>query len=156
MSRNPATAEPREPWAVSFSIWGVLGGCLVATVVFLGLTAVMLVLAPPDLVSDLGPAENLSRLFVLVAGVAGAFFLLVGPAVAVGVGWLLRRERNQSAHVLAFTVTGAALGVLVGLPGGIDVSMLLGPMVGGAAGAARMIMSRFALVMNVPRPDAAE
>ena len=56
---------------------------MIATVVFLALTAVMLAVAPPDLVSDLGPAESLPRLFVLVAGVAGVFFLLVGPFVAL-------------------------------------------------------------------------
>ena len=85
---------------------------------------------------------------VLVALGAGAFFLLLGPAVALLVGWMLRREGNQSVHVLAFTVTGAALGVLVGIPSGVEASMLLGPMIGASAGAARMIMSRFALVIS--------
>lgn len=147
MSKNAATAPPREPWAVSFGFWAVLVGCLLATAVFVGLTVVMAAMAPSDLLDDLEVAGNMPRLVALVAGVAGAFFLLVGPAVALGVGWMLRRERNQSVHVLAFAVTGAAVGLLVGLPRGVEVSMLLGPMIGASAGAARMIMSRFARVI---------
>ena len=148
MSRNAAIAEPREPWAVSFGFWGVLAGCLVATVVFIGLTAVMLAFAGSDVVSELQLTGSVPRLMVLVALGAGAFFLLLGPAVALLVGWMLRGEGNQSVHVLAFTVTGAALGVLVGIPSGVEASMLLGPMIGASAGAARMIMSRFALVIS--------
>lgn len=147
MMHDPAVVRPREPWAVSFGVGAVFAGCLVSAVVFMALTFLMLSLAPEETVETADLGGTIPRLTLLIGGLAGVFFLVVGPTVAFGVGWLLRRVRNQSAHVLAFAAAGAVVGGLVGAAiAGAGGANILAAMVGTSAAVGRLALSRFARV----------
>lgn len=141
---DPDIVRPREPWAVGFSVGAVFAGCLIAGFVFMVLTYAMLSTVPADVLETAGVDTNVARLTLMVGGIAGVLFLIVGPTVAFGLGWLLRNQRNQSVHVLVFAIAGAAVGALSGFWGGPEMGSMVAAMTGTSAGVSRMIMSRWA------------
>ena len=145
MMEDPAVTRPREPWAVSFGPGAVLSGCLVTATVFMGLTFLILSVAPAEVVDDLPGTAG--RLSMLIGGLAGLAFLVVGPTIAFALGWLLRRVRNQSTHVVVFAVAGAVVGAVLGWSaGGPEVANILAGMVGVSAAAGRIAVAPFARV----------
>ena len=138
---------PRTPWKVSFGIGQVFAGCVLAGVIFTALIFLWLsFVVPDDVITSFDPPTTVARLTLYFGAVGGVLFLVVGPEVALVLGWLLRRVENQSLHVLAFAGAGAVLGFVVGLPFGADLSSALGPTFGASAALSRMIMSRWARV----------
>ncbi len=144
MARPP---KPRkEPWLVSFSPWALMGGCLLGAALFVGLVYLWLqVLIGPDALKDAGVDATVGQLTVgLGGGLAGVVFVALGPGLAFLLGRLLRNQPNQSVHVLVFALAGAVVGATVGAFFGPDLTMVLAPTMGIAAGGARAIMSRWA------------
>ena len=142
-----ATRRPREEWAVAFGVGGVFAGCLVAGVVFMAASFAILSLAPLEEVGGDRLPGTTGRLALLIGGFAAIGFLLVGPTVSFVVGWLLRRVRDQSLHVLAFALAGALVGAVVGaVAGGPEVANVLAAMVGASAAIGRLAVSPFARV----------
>lgn len=147
MLHDPAVVSPREPWKVTFTVGQVFIGCLLSAVFFMGLIYLYLAFAVPDEVyAGIGSGANAAQLTLNFGGFAGVIFLILGPTFAFGLGRLLRKEADQSKHVLAFAGTGAAVGFGLGMFFGWDLAFVLGPTMGTAVGLSRMIMSRFALV----------
>lgn len=145
LDAQPVT--PRVPWKVSFGVGQVFAGCVLAGAVFMALIFLWLsFVVPADVLASFDPPTTAARLTLYFGGVGGVLFLVVGPTVAFGVGWLLRRVENQSLHVLAFAGAGAVLGFVVGLPLGADLASALGPTIGASAALSRMIMSRWARI----------
>src|SRR5665648_1011145 len=100
--------------------------------------------APPPSASVIWP--TVVGQMTLALGGGALLFVLVGPTVAFGLGWLLRGTANQSVHVLVFAVTGALIGALVGSRFGPDFASALGSSMGASTGLTRMIMSRYGRV----------
>jgi len=147
MMHDPAVVNPRQPWAVSFGVGQVFIGCLVAGAIFMLLIFIWLVaLVPPEVLATTDPPTTVGQLTLALGGGGALLFVLVGPTVALGLGWLLRATANQSVHVLVFAVTGALVGALVGWRFGPDLASALGSSMGAATGLTRMIMSRYARV----------
>jgi hypothetical protein len=145
LDAQPVT--PREPWKVSFSLGQVFAGCVLTGAIFMALIFLWLsFVVPAEVIESFDPPTTAARLALSFGGVGGVLFLVVGPSVAFGVGWLLRRVENQSLHVLAFAGAGAVVGFVIGLPLGADLAGALGPTIGASAALSRMIMSRWANV----------
>lgn len=137
----------KEPWAVSFGLLGVLAGCLVTALVLMALVYTVLSAAPAGELEAAGVEAAPGRLAVLIGGFAAIAILVVGPTLAFGVGWLLRRVRAQSLHVIAFAALGAVVGAVGGFVlGGPTFANLLGGMLGVAAAAGRAALVPFARV----------
>ncbi|MBX9245141.1 hypothetical protein ICW40_10020 [Actinotalea ferrariae] len=147
MMDDPRITRPREPWAVSFGLLAVVAGCLVAALVFMALVWTVLSAAPDAELAAAGIDATPGRLAFLMGGFAAIGFLVVGPTLAFAVGWLLRRVRNQSLHVLAFAALGAVVGAAGGFViGGPQFANVLGAMVGVSVAAGRAALAPFARV----------
>ena len=95
MMEDPNVMRPgRREWAVSFNVSAVFLGCLVTALVFMALTYVILATAPDEALPDDASGGALLRLALLIGGLAALAFLVIGPTVAYGLGWLLRNVRN--------------------------------------------------------------
>lgn len=139
--------EPKEPWAVRFGVGAVLAGCLVAATVFMALVFVQVGGIPADALEEAGLRYTPRQLSMMIGGFAAIGFLLLGPTIALGVGWLLRKVRTTSVHVLAFAVAGAVVGALVGyLVGGALLASLIAAPVGIASAVGRLAVSPYAKV----------
>jgi len=134
-------ARDVPPWEISFPTPVTYLGCAITSVLFAGLLYLWLTFVVPDgvLASDDSPA----RITLVIGVIAAMLFLLLGPIVALIVGWLLRRSGRTWVHVIAFTFTGSVVGGLLGSAFGPDVAASLVVTVGLAAGLARLLMRPF-------------
>lgn len=147
MMEDPRITRPREPWAVSFGVLGVLAGCLVTALVFMALVWGVLSAAPQGDLDAAGIEASPTRLALLIGGFAAIVVLVVGPTLAFALGWLLRRVRTQAVHVIAFAALGAVLGAVGGfVVGGPQFANVLGAMLGVSAAAGRAALAPFARV----------
>ena len=147
MMDDPRITRPREPWAVSFGVMGILGGCVVTGTVFMALVYTVLSAAPAEELAEAGIEMTPIRLALLIGGFAAILILIVGPTLGFVVAWLLRRVRTQSVHVLAFAALGAVLGAFGGFVlGGPQFASLIGSMLGASAAAGRAAIAPFAKV----------
>jgi hypothetical protein len=133
--------RPRRPWAITFRIRTVLGGLVLATVIFSLFGFLVFLAAPADLLDqvDASPAMialNLATYTLIM-------MLLFGLPTALILGWLLRRVSNQSVHIVAFALAGAVFGVLLGValgwPEGVAAMMTA------AVGLTRAILTPLAI-----------
>ena len=148
MMEDPQVMRPpREPWVVRFSVGTVFVGCVVAATVFMGLVFVQVGGIPEEALEEAGLRYTPRQLAMMIGGFAAIGFLLLGPTVALGVGWLLRKVRTTSVHVLAFAVAGAVVGAGAGLLlGGPSFASLLAAPVGIAAAAGRLAVNPYAKI----------
>lgn len=149
-SPKPSPApEPKERWKLSFGPGAILFGVIVASIVFMLLVYVALGLvmeADPDAIAIDDPLGARFRLTTLAGGTAFAGFLLFGPSIAFGLGWLLRRNDNTPVHVLVFALVGVVLGFGVGLIIDPETAGVVGPITGVAAAAGRLAVAPFAKI----------
>lgn len=147
MMDDPKITRPKEPWAVSFGVMGIVAGCVVTALVFMVLVFTVLTAAPDGELEAAGIDATPARLALLIGGFAAIAILVVGPTLALGVGWLLRKVRSQSLHVLAFAALGVVVGALGGfVVGGPQFANILAAMLGASAAAGRAALSPFARV----------
>ncbi|WP_182112622.1 MULTISPECIES: hypothetical protein [unclassified Actinotalea] len=147
MMEDPRITRPKEPWAVSFGVLGVFAGCVVTALVFMGLVYTVLSAAPAGELDAAGIEATPARLALLIGGFAALAILVVGPTLAFGIGWLLRRVRSQSLHVLAFGALGIVVGAVGGfLVGGPSFANILAAMLGASAALGRAALAPFARV----------
>lgn len=135
-------ARDVPPWEISFPTPVTYLGCAITSVLFAGLLYLWLTFVVPDgvLASDDSPA----RITLVIGVIAAMLFLLLGPIVALIVGWLLRRSGRTWVHVIAFTFTGSLVGMLCGAPFGPDVALSLIATLGLATGLARLAVTPLA------------
>src|SRR5690606_42029588 len=93
-------------------------------------------------VEELNSLSSVVQGVVLLFGAIFFVFLLVGPGLAWGLGFMLRNVTNQWLHVLAFAVLGLLVGALLGPV--LGIGGLLAPAAGTGTGPARWFTSPFA------------
>jgi hypothetical protein len=123
---DPETGKVRPTWTVRFSAWSIFIGCAIGAVVTSAVLFLTLVTGPDR--DELNDPGSVARGGIFLLGLIFGIFLIVGPLLAYGLGFLLRSNTNQGVHVLAF----AALGLFVGFMFGNLVG--LGSVVAPAAG----------------------
>lgn len=123
---DPDAGKVRPTWTVRFSPWWIFVGCAIAGVVC---AAVLFftVLTGPGL-AQLNDANSVARGGLLLLGLSFGIFVLLGPTLAWGLGFMLRNTTNQGMHVAAFALLGLFVGFMVGNLAGV------GPLVAPAAG----------------------
>lgn len=133
---DPESGKVRPRWEVSFSPWWVLVGCAIAGVVCAAMVYVTGLTASGG--ADAGDITAVERGLGLLGLIVGVF-IVVGPALAWGLGFLLRSNPNEGVHILAF----AALGLLVGFMLGnlLGVGAIVAPAAGAGAGVGRWAIS---------------
>ena len=132
----------RPTWTVRFTPWMTILGSGVAGV----LTALILFLqfvTGPGL-DELNAPNLVIQGALLLFGSIFIIFLILGPTLAWGLGFLLRNVTNQFIHVIAFMVLGAIVGYFLG--GWLGIGQLLAPAAGIGCGVARWFMSPFAKI----------
>lgn len=139
---NSEKGRLRPTWKVRFTPFMTFVGSGVAGV----LTALVLflqVVTGPG-VEELNSLSSVVQGVVLLFGAIFFVFLLVGPGLAWGLGFMLRNVTNQWLHVLAFAVLGLLVGALLGPV--LGIGGLLAPAAGIGTGLARWFMSPFAAI----------
>lgn len=131
------TGKVRPTWTVRFSPWWIFVGCGIAGVVC---AAVLFftVLTGPGL-GQLNDANSVVRGGLLLVGMSFGIFILLGPTLAWGLGFMLRNNTNQGMHIAAFALLGLFVGFMIGNLAGIG--SLIAPAAGIGAAAGRWAIS---------------
>src|SRR5690606_15572554 len=116
---DPKTGKVRPTWTVRFSPWMTLAGSALGGAVC-GLVVIATLLTGSG-ASDLAGPVSVFQGAVLIFGATTLGFLLLGPTLAWGLGFMLRNVANHYLHVIAF----GALGVFVSYSIGVFVAGLL-------------------------------
>ncbi|MGC4175303.1 hypothetical protein [Demequina sp.] len=109
---DPETGKVRPVWTIRFSAWWIFVGCAIAAVVTTIVLLLTLVTGSAD--DQLNDSGSVFQGAIFLLGIVFAVFVLVGPALAWGLGFMLRNNENQGMHVLAFALLGAVVGFLIG------------------------------------------
>jgi len=133
---DPNSGKVRPRWEVSFSPWWVFVGCVIAGVICAALVFFTVLLGS----EGAGPTEGtLFESGIALLGLIVAVFILVGPVLAWGLGFLLRANPNTNVHVLAFAALGLAVGFMLGNL--VGAGALIAPAAGVGAGVGRWAIS---------------
>jgi ABC-type Co2+ transport system permease subunit len=100
---------------------------------------------------ELAPAASVAKGAILVLGASVLLFLVLGPVLGWGLGFILRNTTNHNIHVLAFAALGAFVGFSVGeyigrLDGVAGLGMIAAPAVGIGAAIGRWAISDHAKI----------
>lgn len=134
---DPDTGKVRPTWTVRFSAWSIFLGCAIGAVVTSVVLFLTLVTGPG--LDELNDAGSVAKGGIFLLGLIFGVFLLVGPVLAWGLGFMLRNNENQGFHVLAFAVLGLIVGYLLGNL--IDLGSVVAPAAGIGAAAGRWAIS---------------
>lgn len=133
---DPDSGKVRPRWEVSFSPWWVFVGCGIAGVICAVLVFFTVLLGS----EDAAPAEgSLLSSGIALLGLIVGVFIIIGPALAWGLGFLLRSNPNDNVHILAFAALGLGVGFMLGNL--VGAGALIAPAAGVGAGAGRWIVS---------------
>jgi len=147
-ARTPHDDTPSTPrHAYTFSASAILLGCVATAFVFTLLVFFLLSSDPNAKLDVLGSEQSAARIALSTGGIALVATLVVGPTLAFGVSYLLRRETQVARHLLAFGALGLLVGFGLGLfLGGPAFAMTLAPVYGVSAAAARWAIQPWARV----------
>jgi len=151
-SRKPAGKPdgkaPRERrFAYTFSASAIFLGCVATALVFMLLVFLLVGTDPNAGLDLLGSEESAARIALTTGGAGLLVTLVVGPTLAFGVSYLLRREDQVSRHLIAFGALGLLIGFVMGfVMGGPALAMTMAPMYGVSAAAGRMAIQPLARV----------
>jgi len=142
------TDEPKAPrHAYTFSASVILLGCVATAFVFTLLAFFLLSSDPNAQLDVLGSEQSAARIALSTGGIALVVTLVVGPTLAFGVSYLLRRQLQVSRHLLAFGALGLLIGFGLGLAlGGPSFAITLAPLFGVSAAVARWAVQPWARV----------
>jgi len=129
---DPETGKVRPTWSVRFSAWSIFLGCAIAAVVTAVVLFLTLVTGPG--LDELNDAGSVARGGIFLLGIIFGVFLLLGPVLAWGLGFVLRTNTNQGQHVLAFAVLGLFVGFMIGNFVGLGTVVAPAAGIGAAAG----------------------
>lgn len=129
---DPQTGKVRPTWTVRFSAWSIFVGCAIAAVVTAVVMFLTLVTGPG--LDELNDAGSVARGGIFLLGIIFGVFLLIGPVLAWGLGFVLRSNTNQGTHVLAFAVLGLIVGFMIGNFVGLGTVVAPAAGIGAAAG----------------------
>jgi len=123
----------RPTWTVRFTPGMTLLGCAIAGAVTGALLTLPLLLAPGTIaVGD--STMSTGQLALMALGVTFGVFLILGPTLAWGLGFMLRHNTNQWVHVMAFGVLGLVVGFMLGNFIGIGANIAPAAGIGAAVG----------------------
>jgi len=134
---DPETGKVRPTWTIRFSAWWIFVGCTVGAVVTALVLFLTLVTGPG--LDQLNDAGSVAKGGIFLLGLIFGVFLLVGPVLAWGLGFMLRTNANQGTHVIAFAVLGLVVGFLIGNL--VGLGSVVAPAAGIGAGVGRWIIS---------------
>jgi len=134
---DPESGKLRPTWTIRFTPWWVFVGCAIAGVVCALILFLTFVTSGGS--DDPAAEENVASNGVMLLGVCFAAFILLGPVLAYGVGFMLRTNTNQGQHVAAFAVLGLVVGFMLGNL--VDLGSVIAPAAGIGAGVGRWAIS---------------
>ena len=134
---DPQSGKVRPTWTVRFSPWWVfvgsaVGGVVCALVLFITFVA-------GGGTANLNTGANVVLGGVMLLGLCFLAFILLGPMLAYGLGFMLRSNTNQGQHVAAFALMGLVVGFMLGNL--IGLGSVIAPAAGIGAAAGRWIIS---------------
>jgi len=129
---DPATGKVRPTWTVRFSAWSIFLGCAIGAVVTSVVLFLTLITGPGF--DELNDAGSVAKGGIFLLGLIFGVFLLVGPVLAWGLGFMLRTNSNQGLHVMAFAVLGLIVGYFIGNLVGLGTVVAPAAGIGAAAG----------------------
>ncbi|WP_084106344.1 hypothetical protein [Demequina sp. NBRC 110056] len=133
---DPETGKVRPRWEVSFSPWWVFAGSALAGIICAVLVFFTVLLGS----DDPNPTEGtLVSSGIALLGLIVGVFIIVGPALAWGLGFLLRGNANTNVHILAFAGLGLAVGFMLGNL--VGAGPVIAPAAGVGAGVARWLIN---------------
>jgi len=148
--RKPDATSPHgrpKRFAYTFSATAIFLGCVATAFVFMALVFFLVATDPSAGLDLLGSEESAARIALSTGGLALVVTLVVGPTLAFGVSYLLRREQQVSRHLIAFGAVGLLIGFGLGLAmGGPALAMTMAPMYGVSAAAGRVAIQPLARV----------
>lgn len=109
---DPKTGKVRPTWTVRFSAWSIFVGCAIGAVVTSAVLFLTLVTGPG--LDQLNDGGSVAKGGIFLLGLIFGIFLIVGPVLAWGLGYLLRTNTNNGVHVLAFAALGLFVGFMIG------------------------------------------
>jgi hypothetical protein len=136
------TGKVRPTWTVRFSAWSIFLGCTIGAVVTSVVLFLTLVTGPG--LDKLNDAGSVARGGIFLLGLIFGIFLIVGPLLAWGLGFMLRNNANNGFHVLAFALLGLFVGFMLGNL--VDLGSVVAPAAGIGAAAGRWAISRQAKI----------
>jgi hypothetical protein len=128
---DPETGKVRPTWTVRFSAWSIFLGCAIGAVVTSVILFLTFITGGADRLNDTG---SVARGGIFLLGIVFGVFLLIGPVLAWGLGYILRNNTNQGQHVLAFAVLGLFVGFMLGNLVGLGTVVAPAAGIGAAAG----------------------
>jgi hypothetical protein len=128
---DPETGKVRPTWTVRFSAWSIFLGCTIGAVVTSVVLFLTFITGGSDRLNDSG---SVIRGGIFLLGIVFGVFLLIGPVLAWGLGFILRSNTNQGQHVLAFAVLGLLVGFMLGNLVGLGSVVAPAAGIGAAAG----------------------
>jgi len=138
---DPETGKVRPTWTVRFSAWSIFLGCAIGAVVTSVILFLTFVTGGADQLNDSG---SVVRGGIFLLGAVFGVFLLIGPMLAWGLGFMLRNNTNQGMHVLAFAALGLFVGFMIGNL--VGLGSVIAPAAGIGAAAGRWAISRQAKI----------
>ena len=136
---DPESGKVRATWMIRFSPWWILVGCAIAGLVCALVLFITLVTGPGF--EALNDSASVVRGGILLVGITVAIFVVIGPTLAWGVGFVLRNNPNHNIHIIAFAATGMMFGLLLG--GFVEgLGSVLAPAAGVGAAAGRWAISK--------------
>ena len=136
------TGKVRPTWTVRFSAGSIFLGCTIAAVVTSAVFFLTLVTGPNR--DELNDPGSVARGGIFLLGLIFGIYLIIGPMLAYGLGFLLRSNTNQGMHVLAFAAMGLFVGFMLGNL--IGLGAVLAPAAGIGAAVGRWAISRQAKI----------
>jgi len=136
------TGKVRPTWTVRFGAGSIFLGCTIAAVVTSAVFFFTLVTGPNR--DELNDPSSVAKGGIFLLGLIFGIYLIVGPVLAYGLGFLLRSNTNQGVHVLAFAALGLFVGFMLGNV--IGLGSVLAPAAGIGAAAGRWAISRQAKI----------
>jgi hypothetical protein len=134
---DPETGKVRPTWTVRFSAWSIFLGCAIGAVVTSVVLFLTLITGPG--LNELNDIGSVAKGGIFLLGLIFGVFLLVGPVLAWGLGFVLRNNTNQGMHVAAFAVLGLVVGFSLGNL--VGLGSIVAPAAGIGAAAGRWLIS---------------
>lgn len=134
---DPESGKVRPTWTVRFTPWWVFVGCSIGGVVCALILFLTFVTGGDP--AELNTGANVVLGGVMLVGICFGAFILLGPVLAYGLGFLLRSNTNQGQHVAAFALLGLVVGFMLGNL--IGLGSVIAPAAGIGAAAGRWLIS---------------
>ncbi len=134
---DPKSGKVRPTWTVRFSAWAIFLGCAIAAVVTT-LVLLLTFITGPGL-EALNDASSVAKGGIFLLGLVFGIFLLIGPVLAWGLGFMLRNNTNHAQHIAAFAVLGLVVGFMLG--NFIGLGSVIAPAAGIGAAVGRWAIS---------------